>query len=200
MSMPNERRSGSGALRASPTDAARLRNFYLVRALVAAAWVVAAFSIGKILPLIGAILLVAYPAWDAAANLIDAARNGGLARNRIQALNVAVSFATALSVAVVIDSMHAVLGIFGAWAIFAGLLQLAIGLRRWKSYGAQWAMILSGAQSALAGGFFLHQSFAPAVPGITNVAPYAAFGAFYFLVSALWLSFGHNASRRHIEA
>jgi len=195
-----EHRPDSAVLRASPKDAARLRNFYLIRALVAAAWVVAAFSIGKSVPLIGAILLVAYPAWDAAANLIDAARSGGLARNRIQALNVAVSFATALSVAVVINHMNAVLGIFGAWAIFAGLLQLAIGLRRWKTYGAQWAMILSGAQSALAGGFFLYQSLAPAMPGITDVAPYAAFGAFYFLVSALWLGFSQSTSRRRIEA
>jgi len=195
-----EHHPASAVLRASPKDAARLRNFYLIRAFVAAAWAVAAFSIGKSVPLIGAILLVAYPAWDAAANLIDAARSGGLARNRIQALNVAVSFATALSVAVVIDNMNAVLGIFGAWAIFAGLLQLAIGLRRWKTYGAQWAMILSGAQSALAGGFFLYQSLAPAMPGITDVAPYAAFGAFYFLVSALWLGFSQSTSRRRIEA
>ena len=50
-------------------------------------------------------------------------------------------------------------------------------------------MILSGAQSALAGGFFIQQSFAPVVPSVlTTVAPYAAFGAFYFLVSAIALT------------
>ena len=49
-------------------------------------------------------------------------------------------------------------------------------------------MVLSGAQSALAGGFFIRQAAGAAVPGIVDVAPYAAFGAFYFLVSAAWLT------------
>lgn len=89
--------------------------------------------------------------------------------------------------------MNTVLAVFGAWAILAGLLQLATGVRRWKSYGAQWAMILSGAQSALAGGLFIKQSLGTAVPGVTDVAPYAAVGAFYFLVSALLLTFRRKA-------
>jgi hypothetical protein len=167
----------------------RLRAYYFVRAGVAAIWVAAAFSVGKIEPLAAAALLITYPAWDAAANLIDASRNGGLSRNRSQALNVAVSSIVAVTVAAVIGNMHNVLGVFGAWAIFAGLLQLATGVRRWKSFGAQWAMILSGAQSALAGGFFINQSLGSAVPGIGDIAPYAAFGAFYFAVSGLWLLF-----------
>lgn len=168
---------------------ARLRNYYFVRAGVAAMWVGAAFTIGKASPLAAAALLIAYPAWDALANLIDVSRNGGVAQNRPQAINVAVSGITAIAVASVIGSMHAVLGVFGAWAILAGLLQLAAGVRRWKSFGAQWAMVLSGAQSALAGGFFLSRSLGSAVPGITDIAPYAAFGAFYFAISALWLLF-----------
>lgn len=49
-------------------------------------------------------------------------------------------------------------------------------------------MVLSGAQSALAGGFFIKQAIGAAAPDITDIAPYAAFGAFYFLVSAAWLS------------
>jgi hypothetical protein len=49
-------------------------------------------------------------------------------------------------------------------------------------------MILSGAQSALAGVFFVKMAGGPAVDVLTTVAPYAAFGAFYFLVSALWLT------------
>jgi len=166
---------------------AGLRNYYFVRAGVAAAWVGAAFTLGKASPLAAAALLIAYPAWDAIANLIDVSRNGGVAQNRPQALNVAVSGITAIAVAAVIGSMNAVLGVFGAWAILAGLLQLATGVRRWKSFGAQWAMILSGAQSALAGGFFISRSLGSAVPGIADVAPYAAFGAFYFAASALWL-------------
>jgi len=70
------------------------------------------------------------------------------------------------------------------------VFQLLTAVRRWKTNGAQWAMILSGAQSALAGLFFVKMAGGTQVIGIVNVAPYAAFGAFYFLVSALWLSVG----------
>jgi uncharacterized membrane protein HdeD (DUF308 family) len=171
---------------AAPANA--LRNYYALRAVVAAAWVIAAaYSAGKGLPMLAAALLVAYPAWDALANLMDALRNGGMARNRTQLANFIVSAFTAAVILVVIGDMRDVLAAFGAWAIFAGLLQLATGMRRWRS-GAQWSMVLSGAQSSLAGGFFIRQSFGDAVPSIADVAPYAAFGAFYFLVSALWLT------------
>ncbi len=178
---------------AAVSNPAKLRNYYVVRAGVAAIWVAAAFTAGKAEPITAAALLIAYPAWDAAANLIDASRNGGLARNRPQGLNVAVSGIAAVAVAAVIGNMHTVLAVFGAWAILAGLLQLATGVRRWKSFGAQWAMILSGAQSALAGGFFIKQSLGSAIPGIGDIAPYAAFGAFYFAISALWLLFRRTA-------
>ena len=83
---------------------------------------------------------------------------------------------------------YAVLAVFGVWAILSGLLQLYTGVRRWRSYGAQWAMILSGAQSALAGGFMIGKSLGSMPPSILDIAPYAAFGAFYFLVSAIWLT------------
>lgn len=178
----------------APQSSTRLRNYYLLRAAVAAAWVAAAALLGTTVPLAAAILLVAYPAWDAVANLIDAAGCGGLARNRTQALNAAVSAAVAAAVAATLGDMHAVLGVFGAWAILAGVLQLATGVRRWRSYGAQWAMVLSGAQSALAGAFFIKQSFGAAVPSIADIAPYAGFGAFYFLVSALLLTFRRDRS------
>lgn len=184
-----EQRVDSVPARASAEDTGRLRNYYFLRAVVAGGWVAASFTIGKDMPMIGAALLVAYPAWDAVGNLIDATSNGGLARNRTQAFNMVVSFVTALAVAVAIGNMHAVLGVFGAWAFLAGVLQLATAVRRWKAFGAQWVMVLSGAQSALAGGFFIQRAFGSAVPSITDIAPYAAFGAFYFLVSALWLSF-----------
>ncbi len=58
-------------------------------------------------------------------------------------------------------------------------------------------MVLSGAQSALAGGFFIKSAAAPAAPVIAIVAPYAAFGAFYFLVSAILLAV---KSRRRAKA
>ena len=166
-----------------------LRLYYFVRAAFSAAWVAIAFTLGRDSFAIAAVLLVTYPAWDALANYIDAARSGGLRQNRTQATNVLISVATALAVAVALKaSMNWVLAVFGAWAILSGLLQLGTALRRWKSYGAQWAMILSGGQSALAGTFFILQARMPAPPSISNVTGYAAVGAFYFLVSAVWLS------------
>jgi uncharacterized membrane protein HdeD (DUF308 family) len=166
-----------------------LKSYYFARTAFSAAWVTAAFAIGQRSPSIAAILLVAYPLWDAAANYIDAASSGGWSKNRTQTFNVLVSLATTLAVIVALQmSMNWVLGVFGAWAIFAGLLQLGTAVRRWKRFGAQWAMVLSGAQSALAGGFFIAQARQPAPPSITNVAGYAAVGAFYFLVSAVWLT------------
>jgi hypothetical protein len=50
-------------------------------------------------------------------------------------------------------------------------------------------MVLSGAQSAVVGVTFLVKASGSVEPGVVDVAPYAAFGAFYFLVSALWLAY-----------
>ncbi|MCR6670609.1 DUF308 domain-containing protein [Devosia ginsengisoli] len=164
-----------------------LKSYYLCRAAFSAVWVVAALTLGQQYSVLGAILLVIYPLWDAAANYADAFRNGGLAGNRIQAINVFVSSATTLAVIAALQmGLSAVLAVFGVWAILAGLLQLATAIRRWKA-GAQWAMVLSGGQSALAGAFFVFQA-QQAVPAVLPViAGYAGFGAVYFLVSALWL-------------
>ncbi len=70
------------------------------------------------------------------------------------------------------------------WAILSPLFQLITGRSgRQKSYGAQWAMILSGAQSALAGTFFLKR-----VGGCGHTVHhrhrpvYVALKAFYFLL------------------
>jgi cation transport ATPase len=174
-----------------------LTRYYFTRAAFSFAWVAAALTAGRQSWFAAAALLVAYPVWDALANYIDVARSGGLGRNRTQALNVVVSLATAMAVAFSLASMHLVLGVFGAWAILSGLLQLGTALRRWKTHGAQWAMVLSGAQSALAGGFFIAQARMPAVPSIANVAGYAGVGAAYFLVSAVWLAVA--AARRRTE-
>ncbi|MGW5956978.1 DUF308 domain-containing protein [Methylorubrum thiocyanatum] len=172
----------------SERDTARwLSSYYFLRAGVSVGWVAAALTVGRAVPPAAAALLVAYPAWDAAANLIDARRSGGLAASPSQSLNAAVSGIVAVAVALALGwSLHAVLAVFGVWAILSGLLQLVTGLRRWKA-GAQWAMVLSGAQSTLAGGFFVTLAAGAASPGISDIAPYAAFGAFYFLVSAVWL-------------
>ncbi|WP_217578353.1 DUF308 domain-containing protein [Mesorhizobium sp. GbtcB19] len=166
-----------------------LKTYYYLRFAVSAAWVVAAFTVAKDAPPLAAVMLVAYPLWDALANYLDARRSGGLGRNRSQLLNFLASVITAIAVAIALGhSMNAVLAVYGVWAAVSGAFQLLTALRRWKTNGAQWAMILSGAQSALAGLFFVKMAGGAEAIGIANVAPYAAFGAFYFLVSAVWLS------------
>lgn len=166
-----------------------LTQYYFIRAAFSAAWVALAFSLGQRSPEVAAALLVVYPAWDALANYIDMSRSGGMAESRIQAINVVIGILTTTAVVVALSvDMGWILGVFGMWAILAGLLQLGTAARRWKQFGAQWAMILSGAQSALAGTFFIVQAHTATPPVIARVAGYAAVGAVYFLVSALWLS------------
>lgn len=166
-----------------------LKRHYYTRFAFSAVWVAVAFTIARNAPPLAAVMLVGYPLWDAAANYMDASRSGGLSHNKSQLLNFIVSVVTAIAVAVALgQSNNAVLQVFGVWAALAGLFQLVTAARRWKSYGAQWAMILSGAQSILAGGFMLKMAGGSEAVGIANIAPYAAFGAFYFLVSAVWLT------------
>lgn len=185
----------------SPSLTAWLRTYYLIRAGFSTAWILLALVIGRTNPVAAAILLVAYPAWDASANWLDAGRNGGLRSNPTQAVNLAISAITTLAVAVALAfGMGAVFAVFGVWAALSGLLQLLTAIRRWKSAGAQWVMVLSGAQSALAGGFFLLQSQSEASLGIAAIAGYAGFGAFYFLLSAGWLVVKDLRSRRAIGA
>lgn len=173
-----------------------LRSYYVSRAVFSIAWVAAAVLLSAE-PTPVAFLLVIYPAWDAIANLADARVNGGMRANPSQALNVVVSAITALAVIVAISrDSYAVLAVFGVWAILAGVLQLVTGVRRWRDYGAQWAMILSGTQSALAGGYMISRSIGTAAPTILDIAPYAGFGAFYFLLSAIWLVAAANRNAR----
>jgi uncharacterized membrane protein HdeD (DUF308 family) len=166
-----------------------LKTYYYLRFAASTVWVALAFTVGKSTLPLAAVMLVAYPAWDAIANYLDSSRSGGLSQNKSQMLNFVVSIVTAVAVASTLGhGMHDVLKVFGIWASLSGLFQLVTGVKRWKSYGAQWAMILSGAQSVLAGVFMLKQASGLGLVGITDIAPYAAFGAFYFLVSAVALT------------
>jgi hypothetical protein len=172
-----------------------LKSYYFTRAAVAAVWFAAAFTVAKTSPSTAAALLVAYPAWDALGNFVDAQRSGGLKANRSQAFNVAISTFAAIAVAGALTrNLNVVMAVFGSWAILAGLFQLITGVRRWK-IGAQWAMVLAGAQSAVVGAYFIRQATGSAAVGITDIAPYAAFGALYFLISAIWLTVAQ--ARRH---
>ena len=165
-----------------------LRNFYFLRAVAAFAWVALAFLSASASTLVVGVLLMLYPAWDAIANLIDARRSGGLQANPGQKFNALTSIVAAVCMAVAVTLRGNAGGVlvFGVWALLAGLFQLAVGIRR-RKLGGQAFMMISGAQSALAGIVFSTQAFG-AAPGIAKLAPYAAFGGFYFLLSALWLT------------
>jgi uncharacterized membrane protein HdeD (DUF308 family) len=175
--------------RQQDTTSRWLKRYYFARFLFSAVWVLFAFAVARDVPTLAAAMLVGYPAWDAIANFVDARRSGGFGRNEAQLLNFGVSIVTALAVLVALGhGMNAVLFVFGIWAGLSGVLQLAAAVGRRKTAGAQWAMILSGAQSALAAVLMIRRAGGSEPVGIASVAPYAAFGAFYFLVSAVSLA------------
>jgi uncharacterized membrane protein HdeD (DUF308 family) len=179
----------------APANARWLRTLYFTRAAFSIAWVALAFTVARTSPVVAGVLLVAYPAWDALANAVDARQSGGMSVNPTQMINVLVSVATTVAMAVAVGrGMPAVFVVFGAWAVLSGVLQLATAVRRWKHFGAQWAMALSGAQSALAGTFFVKQASGPA-PMLQDLAGYAAVGAVYFLISGAVLLYRERASR-----
>lgn len=168
-----------------------LKRYYFLRAGVSVAWILAAVVVGTSNPLLGGVLLVAYPAWDALANGLDARANGGFAANPPQTFNLVVSLLVACAVLFALQAdPRRVLTVFGVWAAFSGILQLVAGVRRWRSVGGQWPMVLSGAQSVLAGVFMITRSLQAGghPPAPIEIAPYAGFGAFYFLVAAIALT------------
>lgn len=173
-----------------------LHSYYYIRAAGSLVWITLAVLIGKNNPATGAVLLVLYPAWDAISNYLDASRSGGLSVNPPQKFNFIVSLLVAAAIIWALSiSMNATIKVFGLWAIFSGVLQLSASVRRWKQANGQWAMILSGAQSALAGVFMFKQASSNMALDVTTVVPYAAFGVFYFLISAITLTI--KKSRRN---
>ncbi|MGN6480362.1 hypothetical protein [Luteibacter sp.] len=168
-----------------------LRQFYFLRAGVAFAWVALVVILSRLgLPAaVGYGLLVLYPLWDALANVIDVRHSGGLRANPGQQFNAAVSLATAVAlvVALVLAGNKGALFVFGIWALLSGVLQLAVGIQR-RKIGGQAFMMISGAQSALAGVLMGIRAFGEP-RSIAELAPYAAFGGLYFLLSALRLTF-----------
>lgn len=183
-----------------PKNSSWLRTLYLTRAAFSIVWVALAFTVGRTSPGAASVLLVLYPAWDALANAVDARQSGGMAANTTQMINVLVSAVTTIAMVIAVGrGMPAVFVVFGAWAVLSGLLQLGTAVRRWRHFGAQWAMALSGAQSALAGGFFVKQAGEPA-PMIGDLAGYAGVGAVYFLISGAVLLYRERAARRRLAA
>lgn len=175
--------------------AAWLRKLYFIRAAFSFVWVALAFTMARQSPVVTTVLLILYPAWDALANLMDARMTGGTKANPTQMLNAWISTIVTLAVAgSLVLELQIALVIFGVWAIVSGLLQLATAIRRRKSDRGQWVMMLSGAQSALAGGFFIARQ-GGGTPVLQTLSGYATVGAVYFLISGLVILFRKPAGR-----
>lgn len=132
------------------------------------------------------VLLVIYPLFDIAAAVVDF-RSSGTSRPKAPLyLNMALSLLTAIGLAVAATAgIPGVLRVWGAWAITAGAVQLVVAIQRYR-LGGQWAMILSGGISVLAGGSFILMAGRPSA-SLTTVAGYAILGGVFFLISAIRL-------------
>jgi uncharacterized membrane protein HdeD (DUF308 family) len=174
--------------------ATSLRKLYLFRAGFSILWVILVLAFAKTNTTIAAVLFIIYPAWDAIATYFDIKANPPAADKTPQYVNAVISIVTTIGVILALQKgIPEALIVFGVWAILTGLIQLILGLRRRKLLGDQWPMIISGGQSMLAGGSFIAMAHAPN-QGITTLAGYAAFGAFYFLLTAYRLSKTINAA------
>jgi uncharacterized membrane protein HdeD (DUF308 family) len=168
------------------TTAAALRRLYFVRFAFAIAWALVGFTTADHLGPLAVTLLVLYPLFDVAAAVVDARASRATGSPTLLHANIAVSSLTAVGLAVAAASgIPAVLRVWGAWAVVAGLIQLVVGVTR-RAMGGQWPMILSGGISVLAGASFIAGASAED-PTLTNAIGYAIPGAVFFLISALRL-------------
>jgi len=165
-----------------------LRKLYFLRAGFSILWVILVIALAKTNTGIATILFIIYPVWDLIATYLDIQANPASANKTPQYVNAAISISATIGVILALQKgIPEALMVFGVWAILTGLIQLILGLRRRKQLGGQWPMIISGGQSMLAGVSFIVMANAPN-QGITTLAGYAAFGAFYFLLAAFRLS------------
>ncbi|MGI5133097.1 hypothetical protein ACQEVB_40290 [Pseudonocardia sp. CA-107938] len=170
-----------------------LRRLYLVRFAFAIAWAALLVVSGGAIGAVTAVLVVLYPLFDAGAAAVDL-RSSSASSTRGLYGNIAISLLAAIGLGVALTSgIPAVLRVWGAWAVVAGLIQLAVAATR-RSLGGQWPMILSGGVSVLAGTGFVLMASGPN-PALTGVAGYAALGGIFFLASALRLGRKHMPRR-----
>jgi uncharacterized membrane protein HdeD (DUF308 family) len=179
-----------------------LRSLYLIRVVFSVVWVVLVFTTSASLKskdtptVIAAVLLSIYPLWDVIATLRERRMAGTGSTSRISAVNVAIGLAATIGMIIaVFNTIGTALLVFGIWALLSGAIQLVTAIRRWRTVGAQWPMIISGGLSVVAGATFAAMS-GSATSGLSTVAGYSAFGAFWFLVSVITLSLRARRAER----
>lgn len=176
----------TGAVVDATSGTAGLRNLYYVRFGFAIVWAALIVLVASTLNPAAVGLLVIYPLFDAAAAVIDFRTSKATRPRAPLYVNMALSFVTFLALAAAATSgLPSVLRVWGAWAITAGIVQLVVAILRYR-LGGQWAMILSGAISTVAGASFVLQAGAKNA-SFTNIAGYATLGGIFFLVSAIRL-------------
>jgi uncharacterized membrane protein HdeD (DUF308 family) len=164
------------------TTAPALRRLYFMRFGFAIVWAGLLALTASHLGIAAGALLVVYPLFDVVAAVVDARSS----RTRELTLNIAISSVAALGLAYAATSgIPTALRVWGAWAILSGIVQLVVALRR-RRLGGQWAMIVSGGISTLAGASFIVMA-AQSGASLTNLAGYAVLGGVFFLISAIRL-------------
>jgi hypothetical protein len=170
-------------------QAKSLRNLYFTRTAVQLLWagVVLAEAVSN--PGLAAGLLILYPLWDVACTIYDlrSSTRSISGAPTAQYVNVALGVLAAIGIFLtVFKSPQYAVATFGAWALTAGLAQLATGIFRRKQLGGQWAMILSGLQSTAAGVAFILGGLSGKTH-IKDLGGYAIFGGVYFLIAGFLL-------------
>lgn len=183
---------GTGTRSEPGSGATSLRTLYFVRFGFAVVWAVLTVVLAKALSPGAVALLVIYPLFDVAAAVVDFRSSGTTRPKAPLYLNMGLSLLAAIGLAFAATSgIPGVLRVWGLWAITAGIVQLIVALLR-RRLGGQWAMILSGGISVLAGVSFLLMAGEPN-PSLTAIAGYATLGGIFFLISAIRL---HQAASR----
>ncbi|GAX57164.1 DUF308 domain-containing protein [Streptomyces olivochromogenes] len=184
------------------TTLSGLRSLYLIRVAFSLIWVALVVTTSASLvstdkpTVIAAVLLVIYPLWDVIATLLERRMAGTGPTDRVGTTNMALGLAaTAGMIIAVFSAIGSALLVFGIWALLSGAIQLVVAIRRRRTVGAQWPMVISGGLSVLAGASFAAMS-ASATSSLSTVAGYSAFGALWFLVSVIALSIRSRREKR----
>ena len=184
------------------TTPSGLRSLYLIRVVYSLIWVALVFTTSASLKstdtptVIAAVLLGIYPLWDVIATLLERRMAGTGSMSRVSAINIAFGLAATVGMIIAASStIGTALLVFGIWALLSGAIQLVVAIRRRRTVGAQWPMIISGGLSILAGASVASMS-GSATSGLSTVAGYSAFGAFWFLVSVIALTLRARRAQR----
>jgi uncharacterized membrane protein HdeD (DUF308 family) len=167
-----------------------LRVLYLIRVVFVGAWVLLADTLASSQDdntariLVGA-LLVAYPVSDVIATIFEIRANRSMTMLPHYANFAAGVLATAGLLVTGFTSVPAAMSIFGVWAILSGAAQIAVGAIRRQTFRGQWPMIISGFGS-LGGAAYIGWS-GTASSALGLLAEYAEGGAFFYLLTSLWM-------------